>query len=183
MGITRPGYNRRVRSTPGPFTIADLNARGELQLKAEYRYADLEQLPGAADLIGHFSGQIWQSPEEFEGPLPVTGSTLTFRWRSASPTSGIATLRAAGELASVSLLVSGVSQTSDNLTLETFQLHLLRELHDTGYEPAFALVELAERPLAATFNFKSPEGQLDRIVTALADRCFAASYFRYVGLA
>jgi hypothetical protein len=173
-----------VRSTPGPFTIADLNARGELQLKAEYRYADLEQLPGAADLIGHFSGQIWQAPDEFEGPLPVPGSTLSFRWRSASPTSGIATLRTGdGELASVSLLVSGVSHGSDSVTLETFQRHLLRELHDTGCEPSFALIELAERPLAATFNFKSPEGKLDQVVTALADRCFAASYFRYVGLA
>ena len=26
------------------------------------------------------------------------------------------------------------------MTLETFQRHLLRELHDTGFEPAFALV-------------------------------------------
>jgi hypothetical protein len=173
-----------VRSTPGPFWIADLNARGELQLKAEYRYSDLEQLPGAADLIGYFSGQLWQAPDEFEGRLPIPGCGLSFRWRSASPTSGIATVRAGGgELASVSLLVSGVSQSSDHVTLETFQLHLLRELHDTGYEPGFALVELTERPLAATFNFKSPEGELDRVITALADRCFAASYFRYVGLA
>ena len=172
-----------MRSTPGPFYIADLTARGELQLKAQYRYADLELIPGAADLIGHFSGQIWQSPDSFEGPLPVRDTTLTFRWRSASPTSGIATLRTDGLLASVSLLASGVSEASDSVTLETFQRHLLRELHDTGFEPAFALVELTERPLAATFNFQSPEGPVDRVVAALADRCFAASYFRYNGLA
>jgi hypothetical protein len=171
-----------VPSPPGPFFVADLNARGELQLKAEYRYADLEQIPGAAELIGHFSGQLWQNSDEFEGPLPVPSSTMTFRWRSASPSSGIATLRAAGELSSVSLLASGVSQNTDNLTLETFQRHLLRELHDTGFEPAFALIELAERPLSATFNFKSPQAQIDRLVAALADRCFAAAYFRFQGL-
>jgi hypothetical protein len=172
-----------VRPQPGPFTIADLNARGDLQLKAEYRYADLEQIPGAAELIGHFSGQLWQSADEFEGPLPAPATSLTFRWRSASASSGIATLRTSGELASVSLLASGVSLNTDMLTLDTFQRHLLRELHDTGFEPAFALVELTERPLAATFNFKSPEGQVDQLVAALADRCFAASYFRFQGLA
>ncbi len=167
----------------GPFCVADLNARGELQLKAEYHYGDLEQIPGASELIGHFSGQLWQTPDEFEGSLPIDGTTLSFRWRSASPSSGIATLRAGGELASVSLLASGVSQSTDAVTLEIFQRHLLRELHDTGYEPAFALVELIERPLSATFNFKSPAGQVDRLVVALADRCFAASYFRFQGLA
>ena len=172
-----------MRPAPCPFCVADLSARGELQLKASYHYADLEQIPGAADLIGYFSGRLWQSPDEFEGPLPVENTTLSFRWRSASPTSGIATLRTGGKLAAVSLLASGVSETTDHLTLETFQLHLLRELHDTGFEPAFALVEIRERPLSATFNFQSPEGQVDRVVAALADRCFAASYFRYNGLA
>ena len=174
-----------MRPPPGPFVVADLNARGELQLKAEYRYAELEQIPGAVELIGHFSGQLYRSPDEFEGPLPVAGTTLSFRWRSASPSSGIATLRAGGDaggLASVSLLASGVSENTDTLTLAIFQRHLLRELHDTGFEPAFALVELKERPLSATFNFRTPDAQIDRLVTALADRCFAASYFRYQGL-
>ena len=172
-----------MRPPPGPFTIADLNARGELQLKAEYRYAELEQIPGAAELIGHFSGNIYRSPDEFEGPLPVNGTTLSFRWRSSSASSGIATLRAGTELAAVSLLASGVSENTDTLTLETFQRHLLRELHDSGFEPAFALIELKERPLSATFNFKTPDAQIDRLVTALADRCFAAAYFRFQGLA
>jgi hypothetical protein len=172
-----------MRPPPGPFTIADLNARGELQLKAEYRYAELEQIPGAAELIGHFSGNIYRSPDEFEGPLPVNGTSLSFRWRSSSPSSGIATLRAGAELAAVSLLASGVSENTDTLTLETFQRHLLRELHDSGFEPAFALIELKERPLSATFNFKTPDAQIDRLVTALADRCFAAAYFRFQGLA
>src|SRR5688572_2617643 len=103
-----------MRPPPGPFTVADLNARGDLQLKAEYRYADLEMIPGAADLIGFFSGQLYQSPDEFEGRLPAPATVLTFRWRSASPSSGIATLRAAGELCSVSLLASGVSQDTDS---------------------------------------------------------------------
>ena len=87
------------------------------------------------------------------------------------------------DLTAVSLLASGVSQVSDTLTLETFQKHLLRELHDTGFEPAFGLVGLTERPLSATFNVKSPDAHVDRLVAALADRCFAASYFRFQGLA
>ncbi len=172
-----------MRPPPGPFCVADLTARGELQLKAEYRYADLEQIPGAADLIGHFSGQLWRSPDEFEGPLPIDGTTLTFRWRSASQGSGIATLRTGGKLVAVSLLASGVSESTDSLTLETFQLHLLRELHDTGFEPAFALMDLKQRPLVASFNFRSPPDPAGQALAALADRCFAASYFRYQGLA
>jgi hypothetical protein len=180
--LTR-SYKRPVQPLRGPFYIADLNARGELQLKAEYRYADLEQIPGAPELIGHFSGQLWQSADEFEIRMPAPSTSLTFRWRSASASSGIGTLRTDGQLASVSLLASGVSQSSDSMTLDIFQRHLLRELHDTGIEPAFALVELTERPLAATFNFKSPDGQIDQLVAALADRCFAASYFRFLGLA
>ena len=122
-----------MRPPPGAFFIADLNARGELQLKAEYHYAELEQIPGAAELIGHFSGHLYRAPDEFEGPLPIAGTSLTFRWRSASATSGIGTLRTGGELAAVSLLASGVSESTDTLTLETFQRHLLRELHDTGF--------------------------------------------------
>lgn len=176
-----------MRRPPGPFCIADLNARGELQLKAEYRYLDLDQIPGAGELIGHFSGELYRSPDEFEAPLPVPNCSLTFRWRAASPTSGIATLRMVqgekAEVVSVSLLASGVTESTDTVTLATFQRHLLRELRDTGYEPAFALVELTERPLSATFNFLTPQREVDRLVAALADRCFAASYFRFQGLA
>ena len=64
-----------------------------------------------------------------------------------------------------------------------FQRHLLLGLHDTGYEPAFALMDLSERPLVATINFAVPHPPADRIVLALADRCFGAAYFRYHGLA
>jgi hypothetical protein len=183
LGTRRAGKCKIVKQTRGPFFIADLNARGDLQLKAEYRYSDLEQIPGAADLIGHFSGQLYKSPDEFEERIPPPAASLTFRWRSASSSSGIATLRTDGHLASVSLLASGVSESTDKVTLDVFQRHLVRELHDTGYEPSFALVEIVERPLIATFNFRSPEGQADQLIAALADRCFAASYFRYLGLA
>jgi hypothetical protein len=177
------GYKGPVRPAPGPFYVADLTARGELQLKAEYAYSDLEKIPGAADLIGHFSGELWKSPDEFEGPLTMPGTSLKYRWRSSSPSSGIGTLRQGEDLIAVSLLASGINRDADALTLETFQRHLLRELHDTGYEPAFALIELVERPLSATFNIKSPAVQVDRLVAALSDRCFAAAYFRYLGLA
>jgi hypothetical protein len=68
--------------------------------------------------------------------------------------------------------------------LQAFQQHLLRELHDTGIEPAFGLLELKQRPLVATINFEQPiHTELDQLAAALADRCFAASYFRYQHLA
>ena len=172
----------------GPFYVADLDVRGELQLMAEYRYEHLEQVPGAAALIGQFSAWLWRSPDEFEevfdealpgGDAPLD---LAFRWRSSSNSSGIATVRWRGELASLSLLASGLAHEADRLTLAAFQQHLLRELRDTPYEPAFTLMDLRERPLVATFNFSSPPDPLARAVTALADRCYAASYFRYQGL-
>ena len=51
------------------FYIADVNATGELRALAEYRYEQLEQIPGASDLIGTLSGAVWRSPREFETTL------------------------------------------------------------------------------------------------------------------
>ena len=174
-------------SDPRPqqsFTVADLNTRGELQLKQTYGYAQLEQIPGAADLIGIFSGNLYRTPEEFETKLPPEGPTsLSFRWRCSSPTAGVASVRWGDRLASVSLIVSGISPEADRMTLEIFQKHLLRELHDTGVEPSFALLELTERPLVATLNFASPVQPNEQVIVALADRCFAAAFFRYHRLA
>jgi hypothetical protein len=179
----RCGYKTFVNLAPGVFVVADLNARGELQSKGEYRYDLLEQIPGAPELIGRLSGLLWQSPEGFEGALTEHGSPLTLRWRASSPSAGIATLRGDGELVSVSLLCSGIELEQDKVTLFALQQHLLRELHDTGYEPAFELMDLHERPLAATINFEIELEPSDQHLAALADRCFAASYFRYHGLA
>jgi hypothetical protein len=86
-------------------------------------------------------------------------------------------------LISLTLICSGLSDDQDRITLQAFQTHLLRELHDTGFEPAFALMQLEERPLAATINFQTPIDVADQHLSALADRCFAASYFRRQGLA
>lgn len=177
------GYKAAVKLPVGSFAVADLNAAGELQLKSEYRYEFLEQIPGAAELIGHLAGELSRSPEEFETTLAVAGAGIRFRWRSSSESAGIATLRSEGELVSVTLLCSGISEDQDRLTLEAFQTHLLRELRDTGFEPAFALMEIPERPLAASFNFQPPKRTVDRHVAALADRCFAAAYFRFQHLA
>jgi hypothetical protein len=176
-------YKAPVKLAQGIFMVADLNASGELQFKSEYRYATLEQVPGAAELIGQISGALWHKPEEFEEALNPENPGLRLRWRSLSASSGIATVRFRDDLISVSLLCSGVSDEADRVTLETLQSHILRELRDTGFEPAFGLMELGERPLAATINFQSPSDPADRRLAALADRCFAASYFRFLGLA
>jgi hypothetical protein len=164
------------------FRVVDLNIRGEVALQADYDYQHLEQIPGAPELIGHFSSHLWRSPDEFECPLPAARG-LTIRWFASAPTAGIATLRTGQELASLSLLVSGLHPASDELTLGAFQQHLLRALHDTGVEPAFGLLELKERPLLATVNFIAPGETSDRHLFALSDRCFAAAYFRKLGLA
>jgi hypothetical protein len=164
------------------FCVADLNVRGELIAKQTYRYEQLEQLPGAADLIVTFATLLWRAPEEFQTTLP-TAAGVAARWRCSSATSGIFTLRCDDVLASLSLLASGLSAEADRVTLDAFQRHLLRELHGTETEPAFALMELSERPVVATINFASPPDELDRLIVALADRCFAAAYFRTKDLA
>jgi hypothetical protein len=160
------------------FTVADLNVRGDLQSKAEYSYSLLEQIPGALDLITHFATSLWRSPDEFELPLPPPHRHIKARWRASAPSAGIATFRANDQLTSLSLLACGVDADADTITLQAFQQHLLRELRDTEYEPAFALLDLKERPLVATINFFSPPDEVDRIAVALCDRCFAAAYFR-----
>src|SRR4051794_24456676 len=145
------GYKRSVHpSEPrGSFVMADLDARGDLQLRADYRYDALTQIPVAPELIGDLSGLLWRSPEEFEQPNLAGIPGLTFRWRASSPSAGIATVRFEDRLVSLSLLVCGQSLDQDALTLQAFQTHLLRELHDTGIEPSFDLLSLHDRPLAA----------------------------------
>jgi hypothetical protein len=165
------------------FFVADLNLRGDLQATAEYRYDQLERVPGAAELIVHFATQLYRTPEEFDIPLAPRNDRLLYRWRASSETAGITTLRNAGELASLAILASGINSEADRLTLEAFQTHLLRELHGTPYEPAFGLREATDRPLVAVVAFAAPPEQADQVLVALADRCFAAAYFRYLNLA
>jgi len=162
--------------------MADLDARGDLQLRAEYHYDALTQISGAAELIGELSGLLWRSPEAFEHAKLAEIPGLTFRWRASAPSAGIATVRANEQLVSLSLLVSGQLPEQDASTLRAFQTHLLRELHDTGIEPSFDLLSLEDRPLAATINFQQPAEAAARAIAALADRCFAAAYFRFQGL-
>lgn len=165
------------------FWVADLNTRGELQSNADYRYDQLEHVPEAAELIIQFSTLLWRNPEGFETSLSPPFAHLWVRWRAAAPTAGIATIKCRGELTALSLLVTGKEPDADRITLESFQRHLLRELHDTGFEPAFGLLGLTERPLVATINFAPPVERADQVLVALADRCFAASYFRCQDLA
>lgn len=163
------------------FWIIDLTGTGEIRLKQEYEYRFLEALPGAIDLIGLFSTHLWRAPDEFVASLP--GGHLAMRWRAVSETSGIATLRYRQQLASLSVLLCGTEANAGVDTLKPLQMHLVRELHDTGFEPAFDLMHIRERPLSASINFRAPETPVDQLLFALADRCFAASYFRKMGLA
>jgi hypothetical protein len=172
-----------MQAVPRRFFVADFNVKGELRSVEEYRYEDLERIPGAAELIVRFSTALYRSPGTFELSLPSVKADASFRWLASAETAGIATLRSRGELTSISLLASGLDPNADHVTLEAFQHHLLREQHDTGVEPSFALMELKQRPVVATINFRSPEDQGDQLVAALSDRCFAASYFRYQNLA
>lgn len=164
------------------FHVADLSLTGDLLALAQYGYAELEQIPGASELIIPFATQIYRLPEEFTIDLPV-GRGWTFRWRCSAPTAGIATLRHEGQLASLGLFASGLNREADQITLVAFQQHLVRELRDTEYEPAFDLMELSQRPLAVSVPFLEPKEKSDQLIVALADRCFAAAYFRYLNLA
>jgi hypothetical protein len=165
------------------FIVADLTASGDLHARTPYSYTRLEQIPGTVELIAHASAHLWRSPEEFEAEMPPPHRHILLRWRASSTTSGIATLRVSSTLASLSLLASGLDADADRLTLEAFQRHLLRELHETRHEPGFELLNLVERPLLATINFIAPPDESDRRIVAMADRCFAAAYFRKQGLA
>jgi hypothetical protein len=165
------------------FFVGDFNALGELRSKTPYAYQDLQRLPGAEELITHFSTHFWRSPEEFETHVPGGGGALLLRWRASAPTAGIATLRFHADLSALSLLATGLDADADRLTLEAFQRHQLRELHDSGIEPAFHLMDITDRPLIATINFLDPADSALHFTAALVDRCFAASYFRYQQLA
>jgi hypothetical protein len=63
------------------------------------------------------------------------------------------------------------------------QNRLVDELRDTGFEPGFDLIGLKERPLLASFDCAPHVAPPQRVVLALADRCFAAAYFRRLALA
>ena len=108
---------------------------------------------------------------------------MTYRWLACAATAGIATLRCKDELASLALLASGVNPEADMLTLNAFQKHLLRELRDTEFEPSFSLLSLQQRPLVVVVPFSEPPDSSAKVIMALADRCFAAVYFRYLHLA
>lgn len=163
------------------FHVADLTAQGEIQLEADYAYEELEQLSGADELIGLFSGEIWRSPEEFVVKLE---GGLSVRLNSPSPTTAIASLRQSDEkLLSLSLLLTGLNVDADQVTLTALQTHLLRELHGTQFEASFALLQMTQRPLVASVHLAVPEDRELGRTFALSDRCLAAAYFRYHRLA
>lgn len=165
------------------FHVADLSPQGELRSTQEYDYTTLERIPGCIDLIAQFSGQLYQAPEEFEIVLPSTAASIQFRWHASATTAGIATIRTDEIVASISILASGLAPDADTITIDAFQRRLTHELHDTGFEPGFGLLEVTARPIVATMTFQSPAAEHDRFIVALADRCFAAAYFRFQGLA
>ncbi len=158
------------------FHVADLNAKGELQVSAQYFYEDLASIPFAAEIIGTFSGFLYQNPLELHANLP---QSLSLRMTSPSPTSAIGTLREDDKLLSLSLLLTGISADADRVTLGVLQTHLLRELHDTPFEAGFSLLQLEARPMVASIHLAMPQNPDAKIVFAVADRCLGAAYFRY----
>ncbi|HVT88915.1 MAG TPA: hypothetical protein VHD56_08695 [Tepidisphaeraceae bacterium] len=164
------------------FTVVDLSPQCQAQQSNWYEYALLERIGGAVDLIACFSAELWKNSQEFEIPLPQTNGRLILRWFASAETAGIATIRERDKTLSVNLLASGINKDADALTLEAFQHRAVAELHDTGFEPSFDLIGLPERPLLASIGLFVPAKESDRPSFALADRCFAASYFRKLGL-
>lgn len=170
------------------FWVADLSSTGEMLLKERYEYALLEQLPGAPDLISDLAGHLYRSPDGFERELAA--GTIRFRWVACSPTCGIISFRLkdrpgpTGEpLAAFGVLLSGYDAADDAVVCRAVQGRLVDELRDTGFEPGFDLIGLKERPLLASFDCAPPVAPPQRATLALADRCFAAAYFRRLALA
>jgi hypothetical protein len=163
---------------PEQFWVADLDAKGEISLTETYEYDVLQSIGLAAIMIAEFATYLWSDPSGFDIPLPGLPH-MSMRWRPSADTAGIATLWCHGNLASLSLLATGIDPQADTLTFRAFQLHLVRELHDTGYEPAFDLMTLPDRPLVASIHLQTPDAPDERAAFSLADRCFAAAYFRY----
>jgi hypothetical protein len=165
------------------FTAIDLTLQCEVRLQARYEYGLLEQINGASELIAECSTELWRAPEAFEKPLDGTSSRLSLRWMATAASAGVLVARDGMKTLALSLLASGIDREADRVTLETFHKHVVRLLHDTGFEPAFDLLGLSQRPLLATIGFYLPENPADRQIFALADRCFAAAYFRRLALA
>jgi hypothetical protein len=92
------------------------------------------------------------------------------------------TLRSKEQVVSVTVLASGISVDADNATIGALQQQLVHQLHGTKFEAAFSLIDLQERPLAATINITNPASTALQSTAAVADRCFAASYFRFLQL-
>ena len=165
------------------YFVADLSVKGEFRAVQEYRYEELEQVPGASELIIHLATALYRDPDGFETTLPHGRTHMTYRWRASAPTAGISSLRIQDTLASLGLLATGLNPDADRLTFGAFQRHLLHELPQEGIEPGFDLMRLEPRPVVAVVSFLNPSDPMDQLVLALADRCFAAAYFRYHNLA
>ena len=171
-----------VKSTSVPqFHVADLTPQGDLRATQPYDYSTLERLPGCSDMMASFSNHLYRETEGFECALTSgqADEAVRFRWHASADTAGIATVWADKQLASLSILASGIAPEADVITLNAFQRRITQELHETEFEPAFGLLQLPQRPLVATMTLFSPATDIARLLVALADRCFAASYFRY----
>ena len=166
----------------GPFHVADLRTTGEIRALEEYDYQTLEKVPGCTGLIARLSGQLYQSPTGFEIALAEGDEAVTLRWNATSPSSGIVTTKGTNNLLSLSILAAGISGDADRITLQAVQSRITRELHDSGIEPGFGFLNLPMRPLVATLTLRDPRTATNQLMVALADRCFAASYFRYLNL-
>lgn len=163
-------------------TAVDLTATCDIRHVTRYRYDLLERLDHAANLIARLAGAVWRTPDEFEIDLDH-GTHLALRWRATSDSCGLATVFDRSGNLSVSLLCAGINAEADQATLQAFQTHVVRELHDTPHEPSFAVLQITDRPLLATLGLFAPQDSAAHPLFALADRCFAAAYFRKLGLA
>ena len=159
------------------FYVADLNALGELREITEYDSATLERIGPAAELIQQCADELAKNSDTFEAPLTAEGRT-TLRWRTTGHGAGILTVRN-GQQEAVSVSVLAATEQTDAATFTVLQQHLVRQLRQTRHEPAFDLLQIKQRPLLATITFSCPDEPGQQMVRALADRAFAAAYFRF----
>jgi hypothetical protein len=159
---------------------------------------EMEVLPGTAhgwfhredigedgpifDAVAPLMDDLRQSPAGFETKLhdPRGGRPMLIRWRPHSQTAGTAEFWMNGTLAARSLLLCGVEKSAEWRALRQFNREAPRRWRTADDDPRAAprLLQLHERPLYASIIFLDKNDATRRVVLLIAQRAFAAAYFR-----
>lgn len=140
------------------------------------RVQDTDRIAPAA--VAVFAGMIAAGGGDFVRPVPVgPAAHVRLRW-TAARTAAVATFYAAGELATSSVLLSGVREADDAAAAAAFRGLVTRAFSGTPAEPGFDVLGLARRPLVASLPWPNPAvAPADLGLIADMETCLAAAWF------